>query len=115
MSTKEVPQRGDGFDSRPQSTGDTAGAEPVVNGFTLSAIRGMSIPQIMDSFAVDERKAQLIKDGVAGGAAGILAALAVHYLGDVVGEEWAGAFGGMIGGFVGGMGSKKLSRKRRRY
>lgn len=119
-----VPRRGDGFDppgSVPNNNQGLGASGPSVpaSGMTVKALQGMSIVQIMDSLNVDQDKAQLIKDFAAGAPAGILAGLAVHYLGPIIGETWAGGVGGLIGGLLGGTGAAKINIKKyprkRRY
>lgn len=106
-----VPQRGDGFDTYSGPGGPAGGSgnpSSDLSSLNLSAVRGMSLPQIMHTFNVDQNKAQIIKDAVAGAPAGALAGLAVHFLGDVIGEEWAGALGGALGGLLGGLAAKHI-------
>jgi hypothetical protein len=121
-SFKDVPQRGDGFDTKHNTNINGPANQSLEGGEQAAAAPGGGVPGMLGKLSLDQitrlaqgdaKKEKILKDAFVGGGAGIGAIGARELnelLGDLVGEEWAGAIGGAFGGFLGGLASKQVKK-----
>jgi hypothetical protein len=130
----QVPQRGDGFDTKPPQSSENSSLQVTPEnkeeiqtgiqniqkqGFDL---KNLTVNQIMAIGKVSQSSARLIKNGMAftGGGSGAMIAREINEkFGHIVSDKFAEAIGGFIGGFVSGSindtlrGANKFKGKRR--
>lgn len=118
---KDVPHRGDGFDTTrntnvnvPANQSVEGGEQPAAPGSNLAGMFGkLSLDQITRLAQGDAKKEKILKDAFAGGGGGLGAITGRELnelLGDLLPEEWAAGAGGFIGGFLGGLASKQVKK-----